>query len=124
MTSTWTFFEGMFESNITPRIFLDKRHTILKERHESVDRYIRRCRKYILLCKYNVPADNLVDQIIFGLQDDPLGEKLLDRKYLNLNYCIAMIKCQPHEHLISDRRSYRIRLTLLLLTAIKSTTSR
>ena len=42
MTSTWTFFEGIVESHINPRIFLDKRHTILKERHESIDhgRYV------------------------------------------------------------------------------------
>ena len=103
LSSTWTLFETLFTYKTNPRVFRDKRFTILKVPVESMNSYISRCRQHTE-CKYTDADDQLVDQIISGLRDDVLRGKLFDDKSIDLVKCIEM--CLSHEKLLADRRFY------------------
>ena len=105
LTSTWALFEESFTPKTNPRIFRDKRFTILKVPDESMKSYIYRCRQHITKCKYTDADDQLVDQIILGLRDDVLRGKLFDDKSIDLKKCTEI--CLSHEDLLADRRLYR-----------------
>ena len=105
LDTLWTFLETQLTPTTNPRIFRDKRYSVVKGLDESMPDYIKRCRTMIVRCKYSDSDDQLIDQIIHGLTDNDVRFILLDDRNITFTTCLKA--CSEYENKQNDRKLYR-----------------